>query len=309
MAVSRKAAYSQSIYLTNIQLLDWFNEIPVNRYDENNDIVETYAARCVFAKKDKICFDLAHGNPPIYANKLPLVAIERVPGQLSYDKKRESGYMMNRFHYYDDRSVEHMAPQPINLDFKVTVFTKLEVDMEQLVEHISFWFRPYIKVRAKVPGLVLDTEDNESKYDMTVIWDGNTDSEIIGNNTNNANAYLSTTFNLKVETWNWRFTEEQSKIILKVFNSFRTWNDLVNNVDNETMTLSTFGATAVDLEQQQLSIGNVMVSGAPELTASGVNLPPLDQQYYADNLGNITFGDITTTGGSIDDLDTIYTDL
>ena len=238
-----------------------------------------------------------------------MIAIERVTGQISYDKKRESGYMMNRFHYYDDRSIEHMAPQPINLEYKVTVFAKLDVDIEQLVEHISFWFRPYIKVRAKVPGLVLDTSDNESKYDMTAIWDGNAQAEIIGNNEKNANAYHATTFNLTLETWNWRFTEEQSKMIFKVFTSFRTWNDLKNEVDNETVTLSTFGASAINLDEQQMSIGNVMVSGAPELTASGVNLPPLTPQYYADNLGNITFGDLTTSGGSFEDLDNIFTEL
>lgn len=304
MPVSRKPAYSRSIYLTTVQIADWFNDIPITRHDEDGNITGTNLVRSVVSKKEKVCYDLEHGNPPIYANKLPFIVVEHTPGQLTYDKNREHGYLLNRYHYYQDKSVEQLPPQPVKLNYKITVFTQLCEDMEQLVEHIAFWFRPYIKVKANVPGLEPDKSDYESSYDITAVWDGDTSAEEIGSKTENT--YYSTTFNISAESWNWRFTEEQSKIILKVYNSFRTWNDLQNEVDNETVSLVTFGATANDPVEQSLSIGNVMVTGAPITGADGMILPPLNAQYYADNLGNITFGDITTSGGSVSDLDTIY---
>lgn len=139
--------YYEAIRKTVIAFGTLFNNIYIKHKNDAGDIVSTQKVSFAYGPTQKFLARLEQSpdlNKPIQITT-PRMSMEIVG--LSYDPARKGG-TMRAFTSTDDNNKTRKSylPVPYNINFELSIFTKLEDDMFQIVEQILPYFQPHYTI-------------------------------------------------------------------------------------------------------------------------------------------------------------------
>lgn len=157
-------SYRREIQKSTAQMLDVFNDITIDRRDKDNHVQQLITVPCVYGSRSRILKSLENRNNTV---QLPLIFLS-ISG-LRRDNSRvhsihngillKSGSGANSFLMN--------TPVPINITYTMTIMTKFQEDMDQILSNWAVWFNPDIYVI--LPHPIITGENLKSQ----IVFDGN----------------------------------------------------------------------------------------------------------------------------------------
>lgn len=139
------------------------SDIIIKRFNNNKASQDQIKARLVYAPKQRVLADLLDKDQNL---QLPVVAV--YIGGISRDINRVYNKILGTYSSSIGGSVRNDAtPLPIDLTLNVTIATRYQADMDQIISHILPYINPYFIVSWRTPG----RPDYEIR--SSVFWDGN----------------------------------------------------------------------------------------------------------------------------------------
>jgi hypothetical protein len=262
--------YYEAIRKTVIAFGTLFNNIYIKHKNNEGNIVSTQKVSFAYGPTQKFLARLEQSpdlNKPIQITT-PRMSMEIVG--LSYDSQRKGG-TMRAFTATDDNNKPRRSylPVPYNINFELSIFTKLEDDMFQIVEQILPYFQPHYTIT-----ITLIEEINE-KRDIKFTLDNISLSDNYEGNFEQRRALIWT---LKFTAKTYMFlpisgTSIENNIINKVTLGFAAGenSNTINNDIDITVT-----------PKAAKNYTGTIVTTVKQDTASG------DKLIYVDDVSNLT---------------------
>ena len=155
------------------QFVAAFDDVVISRYNRERAIKDKIQVRYVYAPKQRVVHDLVNKARHI---TLPVVAVS-IAG-IQRDEKRVFNKLAGSYFKQTntttltgDVSREDFIKQPIPIDITVnmSILTKFQTDMDQILSNFIPYTNPYIVISWKVPPQFA-TIDQEIRTE--VIWNG-----------------------------------------------------------------------------------------------------------------------------------------
>lgn len=251
------------------QFIAAFDDIVIGRYNKAREEKDKIDVRYLYAPKQRVLHDIVNENKTI---TLPAVAISI--GSVSRDTSRVFN-KLDGFYYAgtsgNEKTSKHVkAPVPVNISIKMSVISRYQTDMDQILSNFIPFSNPYVVISWKVPKKFNLAVDQEIRSE--VLWDGNVSlsypTELAS--TNKARITADTSFTIK----GWLFKDEDDPVgnIFFIDQNFYA-EDLIEEYD----TLSAIPLSGTQSEFFELS-------GSPKVTDTFYNSVRL----YEDMLLKVT---------------------
>lgn len=155
------------------QFVAAFDDIIIKRYDKNRVPQNDVQVRYVYAPKQRVLYDLVNKAQNL---TVPVVAINI--NSVSRDESRVfnklAGFYVSRGAGELDTQINsqfYRTPVPVNIQVNMSVITKFQTDMDQIISNFVPYNNPYIILSWKVPFTILQsTVPQEIRSE--VLWDG-----------------------------------------------------------------------------------------------------------------------------------------
>lgn len=164
--------YYEAIRKTVIAFGTLFNNIFIKHKNQEGNLVSTLKVPFAYGPTQKFLARLEQSpdlNKPIQVTT-PRMSMEIIG--LSYDAQRKSstmrGFIANNTEGNPARSY---LPVPYNINFELSIFTKLEDDMFQIVEQILPYFQPHYTITITVVEEIQEKRDIQFTLDNIAITD------------------------------------------------------------------------------------------------------------------------------------------
>ena len=162
------------------QFVAAFDDIIINRYDKNRNPVNKVQVRYVYSPKQRVMYDLVNLAQNI---TVPVVAINIT------SVARDSNRVFNKLDgYFYSKGVSdstglpttshYNSPVPVNITVAMSIMTKFQTDMDQIISNFVPYNNPYIILSWRVPeDLVTGGFSIPQEIRSEVLWDGNINLE------------------------------------------------------------------------------------------------------------------------------------
>jgi hypothetical protein len=135
------------------QFVTAFDEIIINRYDKNRIPKNKVQVRYVYAPKQRVLYDLVNLAQNI---TVPVVSVS------ISNVARDEARVFNKINGYyfpsgtsdistGSTSVHYNSPVPVNITVNMSIMTKFQTDMDQILSNFIPYNNPYIILSWKVP--------------------------------------------------------------------------------------------------------------------------------------------------------------
>lgn len=139
------------------QFLQAFDGAIVKRHDSNRDTGSTIGVRYVYAPKQRVLHDLINKAQHI---TLPVVAFWIT--NIGRDSSRVFNKIEGQYRASNgSTSPKNLQPVPVNIDIAVSILTRLQSDMDQILSNFVPYNDPYFIIswqRDGMPGVEIRTE-------------------------------------------------------------------------------------------------------------------------------------------------------
>jgi len=207
-----KTPYHFEIKDLMIQFVSAFDDVIIKRYNKSRESQDQIHVRYVYSPKQRVLYDLLNKARHI---TLPAVAVNIT--SVSRDNNRVFNKIAGSHHpalTYMAGSSAHAPttnylpqPVPVNIEVSMSILTKFQTDMDQILSNFIPYNDPYIIISWKVPS---DFVQKEQEIRSEVMWSGNINlnypTEITGSNPYRISA--DTSFTIK----GWLFREKQNDV-------------------------------------------------------------------------------------------------
>ncbi len=250
------------------QFIAAFDDIVIGRYNRQRVEKDQIAVRYLYAPKQRIMHDIVNENKTI---TLPAVAVS-VAG-VSRDESRVFNKLDGFYYSGTDASNElyskHIkAPIPVNLNLSVSILSRYQSDIDQILSNFVPFCNPYVVISWPVPkkfGLAVDQEIRSE-----VLWDGNVNlsypTELAG--TDKARVTADTSFTIK--GWLFKDTDDPAGNIYFIRQNFIA-EDYITEYETLTATASAAPTETVELSGTpfvtDLYYNNVLLRGPMQFEA------------------------------------------
>lgn len=251
-----------------VQFLAAFNQVVINRYDVNRTPGQKIQVKYVYAPKQRVLYDLTNPGQNL---TLPVVAVTM--GSVTRDNERVFNKTAG---FYSPSSREekrnlrdftpfYRTPVPINIGVKMSIITRYQTDMEQIISNFVPYNNPYIIISWELPK----TYDLPFRQEIRteVLWSGQTDIQypVDINGGQKAQIVADTSFTIK--GWLFPGAEQPTGNIFKI-----TAN--MTAVDSKAvLELGNYFALSAGMVTQSLSslpeeinTSTIVISGQPKFT-------------------------------------------
>ena len=164
----QKYTYNWEVKDLLTQFLQAFDGAIVKRYDINRVPGNNVGVRYVYAPKQRVLFDLVDK-----AQHLTLPVVAFWISSISRDQSRVFNKLVGQYWTDNTTSVynqstanQNLQPVPINIEVSVSILTKFQSDMDQILTNFVPYSDPYFIIswtREGMPGLEIRSE---------VLWNG-----------------------------------------------------------------------------------------------------------------------------------------
>jgi hypothetical protein len=253
-----------------------FDHVVINRYDKNRNVGAIQQVRYVYAPKQRVLFDLI--NP---GQNLTLPVVSVTIGSISRDNNRV--FNKNAGFYAHGTSVENQpssisffykAPVPVNIDVKMSIITRYQSDMDQILSNFIPFNNPYIILSWTIPKEFNLPYTQEIRSEVS--WNGNVNlsypTDI--NGTQKAQIIADTGFTIK----GWIFPDPQAPVknIFKIDTNITAVSSGSTLEYGSYTSLKTQAITTADAISLS-AVANTesfTVSGRPIITSVQMITPP-----------------------------------
>ena len=155
------------------QFISAFDDIIISRYNKQRLEQSKHPVRYVYAPKQRVVHDITNKARHI---TLPVVAVSIK--SIDYDKNRVFNKIAGSFHNRKDiflghemnTVTDHMEqPTPVDIEISMSILTKYQTDMDQILSNFIPYNNPYIVVSWKTPPEILQTQQ---EIRSEIIWSG-----------------------------------------------------------------------------------------------------------------------------------------
>lgn len=171
--------YYEAIRKTVISFGTLFNNIYIKHKNDQGQVVSTSKVSFAYGPTQKFLARLEQSpdlSKPIQITT-PRMSMEIVG--ISYDSVRKSNTMRGFIAKNgEDKPTKSYLPVPYNINFELSIFTKLEDDMFQIVEQIIPYFQPHYTITITAVEEIQEKKDIKFILDnisMTDNYEGNFD--------------------------------------------------------------------------------------------------------------------------------------
>jgi hypothetical protein len=157
------------------QFIAAFDDIIIKRYDKNRVPANDVQVRYVYSPKQRVLYDLVNRAQNI---TIPVVAVS-ING-ISRDETRVfnkiEGYYFSKGLSENDHqptAINYKSPVPVNIGISMSILTKFQSDMDQILSNFIPYNNPYIIISWKVPESVVPQGFSiPQEIRSEVVWDG-----------------------------------------------------------------------------------------------------------------------------------------
>ena len=187
------------------QFIAAFDDIVIGRYNKNREEKDRINVRYLYAPKQRVMHDLINTNKTV---DLPAVAvnIQSISRDTTRVFNKVDGFYYSGQNPQDSSLVSRhiKAPIPINLTLNVSILSRYQTDVDQILSNFVPFCNPYVVISWYLPKAFNVAVDQEIRSE--VLWDGNVSlnypTELVG--TQKARVTADTTFTVK----GWLFKDE-----------------------------------------------------------------------------------------------------
>lgn len=216
------------------QFVAAFDDIVIGRFNKDREEKDKVHARYIYAPKQRVLHDLINENKTL---TLPVVSVN-VTG-ISRDESRVFN-KLDGFYYQGEAGYEKVskhikAPVPINISLAVSVMTKYQTDMDQILSNFIPFCNPYIVISWKIPEEFNLNADHEIRSE--VLWDGSISMNypVELNSSQKARVTADTTFTIK--GWLFKDIDKPSSNIFYIDQNLQTTTELENYDNYESLSV------------------------------------------------------------------------
>lgn len=146
------------------QFEDFLNEIVIRRYDSEREIQDKLKVNVVWGHKQRVLHDIVNKQNHI---QLPIIAVSM--GNITRDKSRvfnkiDGSYVTAPL---SADFVKLLQPVPIDLTLNVSIMTRYQIDMDQILTNFIPYSDPYVVVSWRWPD---DVPGKTLEIRSTVMW-------------------------------------------------------------------------------------------------------------------------------------------
>ena len=156
------------------QFIGAFNDVIIKRYDHTNTLVQPtsgFKVLYVYSPKQRVYNALK--NPAPGGMTVPVIAVHI--GSVSRDNTRvfnkNEGFTIIHANANDNNLKQILQPVPINITVNMTIVTRYQLDLDQIITNFVPYCDPYIIISWKLPN----NNDSDLPYEIRseVLWNGN----------------------------------------------------------------------------------------------------------------------------------------
>lgn len=136
-----------------------FSQIPLVRYDNNQNEIERFIVSLIYAPKEQYVNRL-NDDPELDSKVqivIPTLSYEMMG--MSYDASRKQITNNKNFFQSNDQTLSQYNPVPYDFDFNLSLYSRTFEDAHQVVEHILSYFTPDYTIKVNlVPSMGITKE-------------------------------------------------------------------------------------------------------------------------------------------------------
>lgn len=165
-------AFSFEIKDLMIQFVAAFDNVIIKRFNDKRQAQDQIQVRYVYSPKQRVLYDIVNTSQNL---TLPVVAVSIT--NISRDNERVfnkiAGFYVNKTNSETNRgatSAYLRTPVPVNISINMSIVSRYQSDLEQIISNFVPYNDPYIIISWKVPaaaGLAIPEEIRSE-----VLWDG-----------------------------------------------------------------------------------------------------------------------------------------
>ena len=155
--------YDFEVQTMSTMLINAFSDIIINRFDVNKNIRNKIKTRVVYAPKDRILNDLLNKDQNL---QLPVMSVNI--GGIARDENRVFNKILGT-HFTPQNasySTHERGVLPVDITYNVSIMTRYQQDMDQILSHLLPYINPYFVVSWRTPS----RPDHEIR--SKVMWSG-----------------------------------------------------------------------------------------------------------------------------------------
>ncbi len=244
------------------QFIAAFDDIVIKRYDKNRVAANDVHVRYVYSPKQRVMFDLVNKAQNI---TIPVVAVNI--SKISRDESRvfnkiEGFYYPRSLDGQQSTSLTYKSPVPVNIDISMSILTKFQSDMDQILSNFVPYNNPYIIISWKVPStLVSGGFEIPQEIRSEVLWSGDIalsyPTDISANE--KYKVVADTSFTIK----GWLFPADRDPVGNIYYIDANFYNKrLITNFEDLSGDTTTYGNSALLVNETD----KVTILGYPQIT-------------------------------------------
>lgn len=243
------------------QFVTAFDDIVIKRFNKDRKVEDRISVRYLYSPKQRVLYDIINLQKNI---TIPAVAVN-VTG-ISRDNSRVFNKLEGFYYGTNKSSAKLRSPVPVNIDLSVSIISRFQSDMDQIISNFVPYTNPYVVISWKVPNEFSLPEVQEIRSE--VLWNGDIKidypTDLAGNE--KARIIAETSFTIK----GWLFKEADNNLIDNIYyikenfyaeNLITYYEDLTGN----SFTFPTSSGLINELEYLELSgtptISNIFYNG------------------------------------------------
>lgn len=231
------------------QFVGAFNDVIVKRYDKDENQIAPLSGNkvlFVYSPKQRVFSNLS--TPAAGGLTVPVIAVN-ISG-ISRDQNRvfnkNEGFTVE----YEDNSNGSLLknipqPVPVNIGISMTIITKYQSDMDQILTNFIPYCDPYIVISWKLPSL----QKSKIPYEIRseVLWDGNISLQYPDNLGATQPYRITATTNFTIKGWMFKKMDQVIKKIYTIDSKYFTTDGVTfeddNNEDSSLLDFTSFANT------------------------------------------------------------------
>lgn len=162
----KKSPYYFEIKDILTQFVTAFDDIVIKRYNIDRSIEDRISVRYVYSPKQRVLYDIINTGKTM---TMPAVAVS-IDG-ISRDSTRVFNKLDGFYYNKNNKDSAHLkSPIPINISIKMSIITRFQTDMDQILSNFIPYSNPYVVISWKMPNELGLGQLQEIRSE--VLWNG-----------------------------------------------------------------------------------------------------------------------------------------
>ncbi len=177
------------------QFVAAFDDIIINRYNRSREVVDKIQVRYLYAPKSRVLNDIV--------NKAQHITVPAVSVSIASVERDEERVFNKITGFYDAMpsigTTEYLpSPVPINIGVNMSIITKYQTDMDQILSNFIPYSNPYIVISWKIPS---DLSNRTTEIRSEVVWGGSMSLDYPTELDANTTARITADTNFTIKGW------------------------------------------------------------------------------------------------------------